>query len=224
MKETAKLSFSLGAICTVAAVLLAVGNETTADARLRAQTREKMQALSRVLPAFANAPLEDIVVADGVTFYRARDASGAITAVAGEGTTPKGFGGELRVLVGLDSGGGIRTVVVTAHKETPGLGTLATERKRQKTIADLFRRASEGEAAVVETLPPNAYLDQFGPAARAVYKRADEAPFSLRQDGGRMDGISGATVTSRAVVEAVNAVANAFRTQQAAILSGDDRS
>jgi len=219
MKEAMKLSLALCVVCTAAGVLLAFANAQTAEARKAAEMRTKMEALQKVLPAFDNAPLEDTVQADDVTFYCARS-QGRLVAVAGEGATDKGFGGELRVLVGLEPDGKVRSVVVTAHKETPGLGTQATERKQQKSIGDLFR-GDQGDKAAngADALPPNPYLDQFG-GQGAVYSDVSQAPFKVTQDGGRLDAVSGATISSRAVADAATVVATAFAENRTRIVTG----
>jgi len=220
MKETLKLSVALGVVCTVAAALLAFADARTAGARRQAEFRERMKALEQVLPPFDNQPLEDAVECGGVKFYRAR-IGGALAGIAGEGAADQGFGGELRVLVGLAPDGGIRTVVVTAHKETPGLGTQATDRKTKKTIGDLFQCSSGGCGAPPPGLPANKFLNQFGSNENCRYASVDQAPFKVSQDGGKLDAVSGATVSSRAVADAVTRVAVAFTQSRTEIVGGN---
>ena len=232
MKEALKLSLALGLICAVASGVLAFANVKTKDARERADNAERERALGLVLPAFDNQPLQDgvTVSADGgeVTFYRARH-EGELVAVAGEGTTGKGFGGNIQVLAGMDAAGVFRAVVVTRHKETPGLGTQVTDRKEQRSLWSLFRgdgcAASACCPAPVEassaTLPPSAFLDQFhaGNTSHAEPFGAADAPFALDKDGGALVGITGATVSSRAVADAVTRISEAFERNKAAILA-----
>ena len=216
MKEVLHLSLALGLICAIASGVLAFANKTTADAQDRADMAERQDALSRVLPEYDNQPLVDrmdVRVADETfAIYPARR-SGRLVAVAVEGTTTTGFGGRLRVLVGLETDGAIRTLVVTEHKETPGLGTQATDRKAQRSIWQLFSRPSPA-AGTGPGLPPCPYLDQYAGLA------ADTAPFRVRQDGGDCQSVSGATVTSRAVADAVSRACQAFVTHREAIGAG----
>jgi len=206
MKEILRLTLALGVVCCAASLVLAVANERTLEPRRRAQLRQKSQALRLVLPDFDNQPLEDVWTTEdgsGVRFYRARK-QGKIVAVAGEGVSEHGFGGPVRVLVGMKPDGEILAVVVAEARETPGLGTLATDRKEMKTLADILhgKTSSGGDK---HALPPSPYLDQY------TGKRADkDAPFRVKQDGGAIDAVSGATISSRAVAEAVSIVADAF--------------
>ncbi len=220
MKETLRLSIALGLICCAASAVLALANVKTRDARHAAELREKSKALALVLPAFDNQPLEDTVPADpkafekaAVRFYLARKA-GRLVGIAGEGVSEHGFGGPVRVLVGLDPEGVIRAVTVTDARETAGLGTLATTRKRQKTLADIL---NPRPAASRPKLPPCKYLDQY--TGKKV--RADK-PFKVTKDGGSIAAVTGATISSRAVAEAVSAVAAEFARRQRQILQHGD--
>ena len=72
-------------------------------------------------------------------------------------------------------------------------------------------------------LPPNRYLDQF--TGRDLLQAA--GPFQIGKGDGTpastfVDGISGATISSRAVAEAVSQAAAAYRANQAQI-KGDGK-
>lgn len=58
-------------------------------------------------------------------------------------TLDKGFGGELTVMVGIDSEGAITGVKVTQHTETPGLGT--------KAMTTSYLSQYQGEKAITRT-------------------------------------------------------------------------
>ncbi|NOY80348.1 MAG: FMN-binding protein [Kiritimatiellaeota bacterium] len=220
MKEALRLSIALGLICCIASAVLALADIKTRDARHAAELREKSKALALVLPAFDNQPLQDTVPSNPeafakapVRFYLARQA-GRLVGIAGEGVSEHGFGGPIRVLVGLEPDGVIRAVTVTEARETAGLGTLATTRKRQKTLADILHPQP---AASQPKLPPCKYLDQY--SGKKV--RADK-PFKVAKDGGDIAAVTGATISSRAVAEAVSAVAEEFARRQRQILQLGD--
>ncbi len=97
---------------------------------------------------------------------------------AAEIETPEGYSGPIRLLVGLTPEGEIIGVRTVAHRETPGLGD-AIEAGRSDWIRGFSGRAL-GD-------PP-----------------ADD--WAVARDGGAFDGITGATITARAVVDAVRAV------------------
>ena len=87
----------------------------------------------------------------------------------------KGFGGEIRVIVGFDTEGKLLNYSVLQHAETPGLGAkmqewFRTDKNRQSVLG---RNLSDGELKVTK-------------------------------DGGDVDAITASTITSRAFLNAVN--------------------
>jgi electron transport complex protein RnfG len=209
MKEAIKLSLALGIICGLAAAILAFGEWKTLEPRRKAATAQRQKALRLVLPDFANDPLSESKKLDNVTFYPARDAAGKLIGVAGEGSSTKGFGGRVGVLVSFKPDGKILHVLVTSHKETPGLGTRVTDRKRKRFIWEIFRAGKKDDPA---GLPPNRYLDAFEKRDAAAVGNAD---FKVVKNKGEVNdnavlAISGATISSRAVADAVSRVCAAF--------------
>ena len=96
-------------------------------------------------------------------------------AVAVRLTSPDGYNGEIEIAVGTRADGHIERVRVLAHGETPGYGTRVTE-TGSSWLAD-FRGRSLGNP---------------GPAG-----------WRLSANGGAIDAVSGATITSDAVLGAV---------------------
>jgi len=207
MKNTVILSAALGTVCTVASGVLSVANHYTQDARAAAKLEEKSRALVQVLPAFDNQPLEDTAVAEldarAVTFFRARRGD-EVVGYAGQGFSDRGFGGRIEVLVGFETDGRLRRIIVTGHTETPGLGSIATDRKAMRSLKDLFG-GRDGANTPDSGVPPCTYLDQYEGRMAA----ADPA-FTLDKDGGEIQAVSGATISSRAIADAVTVVTKAF--------------
>jgi electron transport complex protein RnfG len=86
----------------------------------------------------------------------------------------EGYVGPIRLLVGIDNRGRILRVRVIEHRETPGLGDKIEPRN-------------------------SAWISIFDG------KTADtKEDWRLKTDGGNLDQISGATITSRAVIRAVH--------------------
>ncbi len=225
MKEAVKLAVALGFTCAVASGVLALANHKTRAPIEIAERRQLEGALSLVLPEFDNQPAAEKVVvgtdSDQFTFFPARQ-NGAAVAVAAQGATNQGFGGNLQVLVGIEQSGAVRAVIVTAHKETPGLGTQATSRQELKSFWALFKgscAAKQCDAPAAKALAPCPYLDQFHLKKLA----ADGAPFKLAADGGQLDAVSGATVTSRAVAHAVSRVCAALEQNRAAVFAAAEQ-
>lgn len=94
--------------------------------------------------------------------------------------TPHGYIGPVHMLVAIAADGHVEGVRVLEHEETPGLG---------------------------DRVDDSAWLRQF--AGRAPGD-PDSAGWAVRRDGGRFDAISGATISSRAVIHAVRDAALFF--------------
>lgn len=189
----------LGAVAALAAGLLSLVYTSTAEAIALNLQKKTNLALEQVLPEFDNVPGDETVIIESATgwpvkFYIARN-EGEIVGYAGEVITPEGFSGDVTVMSGLELDGSVRTVIVTANTETPGLGTVVTDRKVQKTIADLVKGGGEDVG-----LPPNRFLDWYNG------KKAGEDRWGIIKDGDEVNGKTGATITSAAVCGAVHTI------------------
>lgn len=87
-----------------------------------------------------------------------------------------GYGGPIRLLLGVDSSGAITGVRVLSHSETPGLGDLIEVGK-------------------------SSWITSFNGHSLA---NTSQRQWAVRKDGGDFDQFSGATITPRAVVGAVH--------------------
>jgi electron transport complex protein RnfG len=154
-------------------------------ARITANERaDLLRSLREIMPEskYDNDVLSNIVeVSDehlgdaGLkTIYLARKA-GEPAGVVLTTVAPQGYNGPITLLVGIDVLGKISGVRVVSHHETPGLGD-AIEVKRSPWIKR-FNGRSLGD-------PP-------------VQK------WAVKRDGGIFDQFTGATITPRAVVDAV---------------------
>lgn len=98
-------------------------------------------------------------------------------------TSAKGYGGSVSVMTGIDSeNGSVSGVVILSQNETPGLGA-------------------------------NAVKDTF----TSRYKQPlDDNPFTVIKNGtakqGEIEAITGATITSQAVTDAVNKAVEIYKT------------
>ena len=208
------LGIFLGVLGAIAAGLLAFADRLTAGPIKEAQLQKTCKALEVVLPKFDNVPADDKCVIKAkngtdVTYFVAKR-EGKIVGIAGQGYSKKGFAGKVVVMLGMDPTGKITTVIVTEQKETPGLGTVVTDRVREKTIFDLFGNKKEETG-----LPPNKILDGFdGHTATPDGKK-----WAVKKDGGQFAFITGATITSRAVTDAVYTVDSTFVDNKKTILS-----
>ena len=169
----------LGGFAMVAAAMLVMGDIATRDAIQQRQAEDLLASLAQVIPPelHDNDLLADTLTLqtpDGeVIVYRALEGL-TVSGVAFE-TVGQGYGGAIRVLLGVDKDGRILGARVLAHTETPGLGD-KIEVDRDDWILD-FDGKSLGEP------PPERW--------------------AVKKDGGDFDQFSGATITPRAVVKSV---------------------
>lgn len=90
-------------------------------------------------------------------------------------TAPDGYNGPIKLLVGIRENGSLQGVRVVSHRETPGLGDLIETRHTDWILG--FRDRSIGD-------PPLQH-------------------WAVKRDGGDFDQFTGATISPRAVVNAV---------------------
>ena len=129
MKEILRLTLSIGLVCLIGGAALAYVNVKTDGPRQEAAAKTLVDSLKLVLPP-ETASTTKAASVDGVDFYDAQDSAGRTIARAAVGSSSLGFGGEMKVLVGLSPDNRILGVMVTEHNETR-LGTKATNRKRK---------------------------------------------------------------------------------------------
>jgi electron transport complex protein RnfG len=199
------LGLFMGVLGAISAGLLAGADILTKKPIKEAELKKTSTALKEVLPPFNNVPANEKITIKAengtdVVFYIAK-MDNKIVGIAGEGYSNKGFNGNVTVMLGLDPKGAIQKVIVTKQGETPGLGTVVTDRKREKTIFDLFSNKKKETG-----LPPNKILDAFdGHTALPNSKK-----WTVKKDGGQFEFVTGATITSRAVTDAVYTVDSTF--------------
>ena len=97
-------------------------------------------------------------------------------------TEADGFGGPQKIMVGFDAEGKIVNYIVLEHQETPGLGD---------HIADWFKNADK--------------------PGQNILGRQATGTFAVSKDGGDVDAITAATISSRAFLQAVNKAYAAFK-------------
>ena len=194
------LGLFLAVLGLISAVLLAVFSDIVREPIAAAELRNTNKALEQILPPFDNQPSQDKVEIEAggsaITFMGAVK-DGRLVALAARGER-KGYAGPVQALVGRDVDGKIRAVLITKQNETPGLGANVCERKFKKTIFNLFQKRPEGIA-------PNAFLDQFDgkSAAKGV-------TWKVKKDGGNIDYVTGATVTSRTITALTDEIAQCY--------------
>ena len=161
--------------------------------RIAEQERRAMLAqLEALVPAdrHDNAMHDDsfsFLASDGlfagqtITVYRAR-LGDRPSAVVLKLAAPDGYNGDIHLLVGIDAAGTLTGVRVTSHRETPGLGGQVDSARSDWLLGFTGRSLTD---------PP-------------------PAGWRVRKDGGVFDQFTGATITPRAVVNAVRVAQELF--------------
>lgn len=195
--SAARASLRNAAILTAFAVLftalMAATYRATRPAIDASAEAEKMKLVNEVLPdgLYDNAPLADwidvppreelgLAAQDApVRLLRARKA-GVPAALVFEAVAPDGYGGRIRLILAVGADGRVLGVRAVSHKETPGLGDYIDPKKDRNKAAPWIRQFD---------------AKGFGDVAAADWKVA--------KDGGRFDARAGATISARAVTNAV---------------------
>ena len=188
----------------VATALLAFTFARTQPTIERSQQVEKLALLSQVLPAalYDNDLLtsQQSVPPDALLGTRQPSAlwtarrGDAVTAVVLETIALEGYGGNIHLVIGIDTSGALTGVRVTSHRETPGLGDYIVRNK-------------------------SAWIEQF--VGKSLI--APEAKYwKVAKDGGRFDARAGATITPRAVVRAVHGALDYFARNRVTLLAGNE--
>ena len=177
---------SLTGICVVAGAILAGVNQMTTEPIAASKAASLEAAIKAVTPEFDNKPTEESYMAatydgDSLRIYPAKKGD-ELVGVAVESSTKKGFGGEIKVVVGFDPDGKLINYSVQKHSETPGLGS---------KMQDWFRTDKNKQSVIGRTLT--------------------EDGLKVSKDGGDVDAITAATISSRAFLDAINRAYSAYK-------------
>ncbi|MGQ0657316.1 MAG: RnfABCDGE type electron transport complex subunit G [Chromatiales bacterium] len=179
---TRAIAIALLIVTVLAGVLVLSVDRLTQERSALARNEDTRRSLREVpMPPYDNDPLRAMLIMPAAGTMpvavekvfptrRGDDPVGVFMIVA---TT--GYGGSMRLLVGVRYDGVVTGVRALAHRETRGFGD----------------RVTSGASSWLQRFASRSLGD---PVARR---------WALKGDGGDFDAVSGATVTSRAVVEAV---------------------
>jgi electron transport complex protein RnfG len=182
---------SLFVITIISGFSLGYVNELTVGPIAKGKIERKVVALKKVLPAFDNNPVEQVIMLksefakDSVEVYPAFK-NGEFVGAAVIGATEKGFSGLVKIMVGFKPDGTIQNIEVLEQKETPGLGTKMKE---------------------------ESFLAQF--------RDKNPSSFNVKpiKDQGNVDALTGATISTRAFGDAVQMAYDAFMLNNSSIIA-----
>ena len=174
----------LTVVALVAAYALAsVFNITKAPIE-QAALKKKLDAIAQVAPEFDNDPnadmfkmaaFEAVSGLDSIEVYPAKK-GGELVGYAVKSYTMKGFSGYIEIMVGFEKNGTIKGYSVLKHAETPGLGSKM----------------------------PTWFSNTDKPSRCIIGKNPKDTKMQVSKDGGDIDAITAATISSRAFLDAIN--------------------
>ncbi len=184
--QSFKTSLVLASIALLATSLLAVIHHLTRSAIDEAEQLSIQAQLNQLLPknSHTNNLLTDTLTLyepetlghrQAVTVYRARQDNQAVAVILPV-VARNGYNGDIKLLIGIAVDGRITGVRVTSHKETPGLGDGIDESKSDWIL-------SFNDLSLQNTLTQQ---------------------WTVKKDGGVIDQFTGATITPRAVTQAIH--------------------
>lgn len=185
-KSIAISALVLGLFAAVGTALLAFVFDLTEDRIIEQQRRAVLRAVNQVMPneLYDNDPFVDQIVLTDVPelggkgpfrVFRGRS-NGQPVALAIETIAPDGYSGNIAMMIGVSTNGEISGVRVTNHRETPGLGDRIDRNKSD-------------------------WITSFDGLSLS---NTNESAWAVTRDGGQFDQFTGATITPRAVVQAVH--------------------
>jgi electron transport complex protein RnfG len=185
----------LGMFAVIGSGLVAFTHESTRD-RIAANERAAMlRSLHSMIPAerVDNDMTADVLQvsepallgARQTTIYRARREGKPIAAIF-TSVAPDGYSGPIKLLVAVNTDGTVAGVRVVTHTETPGLGD-RIEESRSDWVYSFDGRSL-----------------------------ADPEPdrWAVKKDGGVFDQFTGATITPRAVINAVKNTLHYYQSER----------
>lgn len=181
---------SLTGVCILVAAVLGGMHMVTAKPISEAKMKAKVEAIKNVTPPFDNNPSEegvDITLSgdpEAVHLYPAKK-EGQVVGYAVETYTNNGFSGHFSVMVGFDANGKIIDYTILQHSETPGLGS---------KMQEWFHQA-----------PKTSNIQNI-----VGVDMSQEKELKVVNDGGKLDAITAATISSRAFADAINRAYRAF--------------
>lgn len=175
----------------------------TKDDIVKTKKEKILSALKEVLPEFDNDPSKERTEQDvdggKLVMYTAKK-GGEVVGVAVESFSPKGFGGRIAVMVGFDKEGKVSGYSVLEHAETPGLG-------------DRMVYWFKPPVAPVKSLIERVFGFEIKAPEKSsnIYGVCPSTGLSVSKDGGSVDAITAATISSRAFLDAVNRAYAGFK-------------
>lgn len=194
-------SLGLGLFAVITAGVIALTQAATRDKIAYNREQAQARALYQIVPPgeIDNDLLKDtLTITDSsrlgfqapINAYIARRNGQAITVIL-PAIAPDGYTGKIDLIVGIRADATLAGVRVLAHKETPGLGD-KVDLKKSNWILSFNDERLNG---------------------------ANDPTWGVKKDGGRFDQFTGATITPRAIVNAVKGALIYFQEHRTELLT-----
>ena len=171
-------------VCTItliAAAAVGYVYSLTVGTIAAANAQKQADAIKKVIPVeFAETTMEKVAVGADTVEVFYAKNGEDIVGTAVKSFSNNGFNGNITIMVGFDTKGTITGYSVLAQGETPGLGS---------KMVDWFTESGKGNI---------------------IGKNPGEKGIAVTKDGGEIDAITAATISSRAFCDAVNRAAQAL--------------
>ncbi len=172
-------------ITLVASAGVGVVNMITVGPIAEATQAATEAALKEVLPEFDRTTSEELEIDELPITVHTAEQNGQTVGYAVQTMTKQGFGGVVRLMVGFTPAGEVINVNVLEQAETPGLGT---------------KMADEGNPLIKSIK-----------GQQPAEKKLVDGRLAVTKDGGDVDALTAATISSRAYVDAVNRAWMAYK-------------
>ena len=188
----------LGMFAVVGTTLVSFTYENTKERILDNEHKALLKKLHKIIPAdqidndivndTTRVSSPELLGAAQTIIYRGRKLNQPVAAVFSI-VAPEGYSGSINMLVAVKSNGTLGGVRIVSHRETPGLGDKIEERKSDWILG--FQGKS--------------------------LNNPDKSRWKVKRDGGNFDQFTGATITPRAVVDAVKRTLIYFQDNKEAV-------
>ena len=173
--EIIKIGAFLMAVCALASLGLALTNRATAPLIAEQKRIAREMAMKEVLPGAVE--FEDIELSDGRLAFNGKNSSGETIGMATI-VSPKGYGGVIETMVGMDADFKVTGIKILNMQETPGLGAKAGDpafsgQYKGKTGDQLYLsekdvKAGEIDAITASTITSRAVTNGVREAVEAM--------------------------------------------------------
>ena len=187
-KGMLKTGLFLFVVAAISGILLAFTQNLTAPVIEKNQKELEERAQKKVLPSFRFSE-ELTSEKDGkkITYKVGYDKKGNITGALFK-VAPKGFGGQIHTMVGIDKDGRVVNYEILSLTETPGLGNKLKS-------------------------------DDFSGKFRKLLQSDNLSEFKVIKDGGKVDAITAATISSRAFCSGIQEAHDTFKNYKELIIA-----